>query len=143
MPDELNNTKIVNAKVLHVTLTTAQWTEQSNAEKVISKGQIVLEKRTDGSVLAKAGDGVNVFANLPYLPDIPSMIDSTLTQTGKLADAKAVGDALANVTRNGITAIAIGTGANLPVVNGKVTLPAVFINIFTCVKHSLNNTIKR
>lgn len=140
MPDELNNTKIVNAKVLHVTLTTAQWTEQSNAEKVISKGQIVLEKRTDGSVLAKAGDGVNVFANLPYLPDIPSMIDSTLTQTGKLADAKAVGDALANVTRNGITAIAIGTGANLPVVNGKVTLPAT-TNSADSLTNAINVTL--
>lgn len=89
--------RTMNAKVLQVVYTTAQWAETETASKVISKGQIVGEYTTDNKTRLKVGDGVNVFANLPYVdPDIASMLDTTLTSTTLPAQGKAAGDAIAN-----------------------------------------------
>ena len=60
------NEKTMNVKVLHVNKTTAEWAAETT---IISKGLLCVEFTTTGKVYAKIGDGVNNYANLPYLSD--------------------------------------------------------------------------
>lgn len=115
--------KTVNAKVLQVALTTAQWATEENAAKVISKGQVVVEYATDGKTKMKVGDGINTFANLPYAAGGDLVTDKTLTQENMAADAKAVGDALGTINNAMITAVTINNVA-VTVNNGTAELPA-------------------
>lgn len=56
----------LTTKVLHVTKTTEEW---ENETTIISKGLLCIEFATDGRVLAKIGDGENMYSNLKYLGD--------------------------------------------------------------------------
>lgn len=55
--------RTMNAKVLHVTKTTAEWGQEST---VISKGLLCVEFTTDGKTRLKVGDGTKPFSELPY-----------------------------------------------------------------------------
>lgn len=125
-----NGNKVVEAKVLQVAYTTAQWAETETAAKVISKGQIVAELTTDGKTKLKMGDGVNTFANLPYITgDVE--VDSTLKVAGQAADAKATGDAIANVRSSALTIEAAGavTGTVTALLGDTATLTTTLANI--------------
>lgn len=59
----------MNAKVLNVTKTTAEWAESTTAAKVISKGLLCIETDTNNKSWAKVGDGVHTYSELPYITD--------------------------------------------------------------------------
>lgn len=59
-------TKTINAKVLHVVKTTAEWQAETT---IISKGLLCIEITADGKTLAKVGDGEKTYTNLAYLSD--------------------------------------------------------------------------
>lgn len=96
----------MNAKVLNVTKTTSQWAENSVKDTIISKGLLCVEIDTNNKSWVKIGDGVNKFADLPYITDgaIGSLGDflrvkgtvasfSQLPTTGnKVGDVYFVGD---------------------------------------------------
>ena len=56
--------RTMNAKVLHVAKTTAEWGSEST---VISKGLLCVEFTTDGKTKVKIGDGTKHFGELPYI----------------------------------------------------------------------------
>lgn len=58
--------KSVSVKILLVTKTTAEW---ASVDTVIDRGLPCVEFTTDNKVLMKIGDGVNTYANLPYVGD--------------------------------------------------------------------------
>lgn len=58
--------KSVSVKILLVTKTTAEW---ASVDTVIDRGLPCVEFTEDNKVLMKIGDGVNVYANLPYVGD--------------------------------------------------------------------------
>lgn len=70
--------KTINAQVLHVVKTTAEWQAES---KIISEGLLCIETTTGGKVLAKVGDGTSTYTNLPYLEDGSFNIADYYTQT--------------------------------------------------------------
>lgn len=61
--------KNIETRVLNVVYTTAQLQEEPIASTIISKGLAVYETTIDSKVRLKIGDGVNVYANLPYVSD--------------------------------------------------------------------------
>jgi hypothetical protein len=69
----------MNAKVLQVTYTTAQW--ETYASTVIPKGLLCVELVMSGSTLTqvklKSGDGVTTFSNLPYIGGTGSASDTS------------------------------------------------------------------
>ncbi len=58
--------RTLNVKIQFTAMTTAQWAEQANADKVLSKGAMAVEFTTDGKTLLKVGDGVKKWSELPY-----------------------------------------------------------------------------
>lgn len=108
------NEKTMNVKVLHVNKTTAEWAAETT---VISKGLLCIEFTTDGKVYAKVGDGVNTFANLPYLSDGAFDIADYYTSNETDAAISSAISALGNVQRiKGIKA----TYAELPTTDNKI-----------------------
>lgn len=59
-------TKSMTTKIILVNKTTAEWATEST---VITKGLPVVEFTDGGKTKMKVGDGVNTFANLPYIAD--------------------------------------------------------------------------
>ena len=59
-------TKTLTTKIILVNKTTAEWATEST---VISKGLPVIEFADGGKTKMKVGDGVNTFADLPYIAD--------------------------------------------------------------------------
>lgn len=136
--------KTVQAKVLQVALTTEQWADTTTAAKVISKGQVVVEYCTDGSTKVKIGDGVNVFANLPYITgkavdvewaDVLNKpaFDTNLTNAGEFADAQAVG--------NAITAVNTIAGDAYTKANGAYDQANLAYNAANTVAENLTNAL--
>ena len=56
--------RTMNAKVLHVAKTTAEWASENT---VVSKGLLCVEFTTDGKTKVKIGDGTKQFGELPYI----------------------------------------------------------------------------
>ena len=59
-------TKTLTTKIILVNKTTAEWATETT---VISKGLPVIEFADGGKTKMKVGDGVNTFADLPYIAD--------------------------------------------------------------------------
>lgn len=63
---EIKVEKTLNVKVLHVVKTTSQWSTETS---VIPKGLLCIEFTGNGQTMAKVGDGVKTYMQLPYLSD--------------------------------------------------------------------------
>lgn len=98
--------KLLNARFQQKTDTTVNWNKAGEKEFIPKKGEIIVYQDTTGSVTitkTKVGDGINIVTNLPFQEtDVTEIeLDTTLTQPGKAADAKAVGDRLENISMSG------------------------------------------
>ena len=82
--------RTISTKVLNVVYTTDQLAQEPVSTTVISKGLLVIENTTDGKVKLKVGDGVNVYANLPYLsdPSVAKQIEDALATLNNIMTIK-------------------------------------------------------
>ena len=82
--------RTISTKVLNVVYTTEQLSQEPVSTTVISKGLLVIENTTDGKVKLKVGDGVNVYANLPYLsdPSVAKQIEDALATLNNIMTIK-------------------------------------------------------
>lgn len=85
--------KILTAKIALVNKTTAEWTAETT---VPFKSCPCVEFTTDGKTKLKIGDGVNTFANLPYIADnltaaaIISALNYTPVDSAKIGVANGI-----------------------------------------------------
>lgn len=75
---EIKLEKTLNVRVLHVVKTTSQWATETS---VIPKGLLCIEFTGSGQTMAKVGDGVKTYLQLPYLSDGSINIADYYTKT--------------------------------------------------------------
>ena len=76
-----NNT--LNTRIVICNDTTANW---GTSQKVILKGEYAIEFPENGEPKVKIGNGVDTFANLPYITKTPTEITNAINS----ADRKSV-----------------------------------------------------
>ena len=93
-------TKSMTTKIILVNKTTAEWATEST---VIPKGLPVVEFADGGKTKMKVGDGVNTFADLPYIADdlTASAIISALGFTPADSAKVGVANGIASLDDNG------------------------------------------
>jgi len=93
-------TKTLTTKIILVNKTTAEWATETT---VISKGLPVIEFADGGKTKMKVGDGVNTFADLPYIADdlTASAIIAALGFTPADSAKVGVANGIASLDENG------------------------------------------
>ena len=104
--------KTMSVKVLHVSKTTAQWALITD---VVSKGFLCVEFTTDNKTKIKIGDGVNTYANLPY---VGTDIDLSQYYT-KLETDSAISSAISSIGNVFIIRGRVNAVNNLPATGNK------------------------
>lgn len=76
-----NNT--LNTRIVICNDTTANW---GTSQKVILKGEYAIEFRENGEPKVKIGNGVDTFANLPYITNTPTEITNAINSAVNAAN---------------------------------------------------------
>ncbi|MGN0621119.1 MAG: hypothetical protein ACI4I9_04555 [Porcipelethomonas sp.] len=99
------NNKILNAKILHVANSTAQWAEE---ESVIPRGMLCVEFTASGATKIKIGDGTKTFSDLPYTDstDLSNYYSKSETENAIKDAVEAIGSVITiKGTADSITAL--------------------------------------
>lgn len=88
----------ISTRVLNVVFTTAQLQEEPVVSTIISKGLAVYETTIDGKLKMKVGDGVNKYADLPYLSD-PTVTDQIMNKLEALTNVLRIKGTVVDITK--------------------------------------------